>query len=177
VRLSDGTTRTIKLTPTVRNGESVIEFKDTGHRSYMGMIRVRSGGHANGNLMVHIHDLGDLDAARAEWLTRLTSASPVLPPGTSLLSMPDFVPAEFTHGIEILNDNTTPMQFVVDVLSAHVGLSPEDSNQIMLAIHRKGGALIPTLSLVEAERIAAHITAEAAKQRYPLKCRPVTINP
>jgi ATP-dependent Clp protease adapter protein ClpS len=100
VRLSDGTTRTIELTPMVRDGESVIEFKDTGHRSYMGMIRVRTGGHTN-----------------------------------------------------------------------------EDSNQTMLAIHKKGGALIPTLSLTEAERIAAQITAEAAKQGYPLKCRPVTVDP
>lgn len=173
--LSDGSERTIQLTPVIRNGAAVIEYKDTGRRSFMGMIRVRTGAHTNGNLMLHVHDLGDLEAARAEWLSRHTSASPTLPIGSSLLSMPDFVPAGFIQGIEILNDNTTPMKFVVDALSAHLSLSAEESNQTMLAIHTRGGVLIPTLSFTEAERIAALITADAAKQGYPLMCRPVRI--
>ena len=175
VTLSDGRNRAIELTAMIRNGERVIEFKDTGHRSYMAMLRVQSGAHTSGNLMVQIHDLDDLDAAKAEWLARRTSGSPVLAPGTSLLSRPDLVPAGFTQGIEILNDNATPMEFVVDVLSAHVGLDLKDSTQTMLAIHTRGGVLVPTASLQEAERIAAQITAEAAKKGYPLKCRAVSI--
>jgi hypothetical protein len=31
---------------------------------------------------------------------------------TSLITIPRFVPAGFVHGIEILNDNSTPMEFV-----------------------------------------------------------------
>jgi ATP-dependent Clp protease adaptor protein ClpS len=175
VSLSDGRTRTIQLTPMIRKGESVVEFKEADYRSYIGMIRVRTGGYTNGNLMVRIDDLDDLDAARAEWLSRHTSASPVLPSDTSLTSMPEFVPAGFTQGIEILNDNTTSMEFVVDVLSAYVSLSAEDSTQAMLAIHTRGGVLISMGSLAEAERIAAQISAEAAKRGYPLICRPVSI--
>jgi ATP-dependent Clp protease adapter protein ClpS len=45
----------------------------------------------------------------------------------------------------------------------------------MLAVHTRGGVLIPTTSLQEAERIAALISAEAAKKGYPLKCRAVSI--
>ena len=175
VTLSDGRTRAVQLTPMIRNGERVIEFKDTGHRSYVRMVRLQTGAHTIGNLMVQIHDLDDLDAAQAEWLSRHTSASPVLPAGTSLLSMPDFVPAGFVQGVEILNDNTTSMEFVVGVLSAHVGLSAEDANQTMLAVHTRGGVLIPTTSLAEAERIAAQITGDAAKQGYSLRCRAVSI--
>jgi ATP-dependent Clp protease adapter protein ClpS len=45
----------------------------------------------------------------------------------------------------------------------------------MVQIHRRGGALIPTPSLADAQQIAAQITAEASKQGYPLVCRPVSI--
>ena len=174
VSLSDGSTRTVELTPMMRDGSLVMELEDTGHRTYMGMIPVRTGAQTNGNLMVRILDLDDVHAARAEWRSRLP-ASPVLLPDTSLVSNPDFVPPGFTHGIEILNDNTTPMEFVVAVLSAHLGLSPEDSKGTMLAIHTRGGALIPTPSLADAQRIAAQITAEAAQLGYPLKCRSTSI--
>jgi ATP-dependent Clp protease adapter protein ClpS len=74
-----------------------------------------------------------------------------------------------------LNDNTTPMNFVVAILSAHLGLSPEDSKDTMLAIHTRGGALIPTPSLADAQRIAAQITAETAESGYPLVCRSTSI--
>jgi ATP-dependent Clp protease adapter protein ClpS len=174
VSLSDGSTRTVELTPMIREGRLVMELKDTGHCSYMGIIPVRTGGHTNGNLMFRIFDLDDVDATRAEWRSSLP-ASPVLPLDTSLVENPDFVPPGFTQGIEILNDNTTPMNFVVAILSAHLGLRPEDAKDTMLAIHTRGGALIPTSSLADAQRIAAQITAEAAESGYPLVCRSTSI--
>jgi len=175
VTLSDGTTRTLELTPAMRNGTPVLELKDTGHRNYMGVKRVLTGTQTNGKLMVRVFGLDEADLARPEWGSHAPSPSPVLPADSSLISMPDFVPAGFTQGIEILNNNTTPMEFVVEVLEAHLGLSAEDSTRAMLAIHTRGGVLIPTLSLTEAERIAAQIAAEAAKRDYPLICRPVSI--
>jgi len=164
VTLSDGSVRTVELTPMIRNGMPWVELNDTGARTYMGL----NGTTTNGRLMVQIRDL---DAMEAE--SRLQS--PVLQPATSLIAFPDFLPSGFTQGIEIFNDNITPMQFVVSVLCAHVGLSPEDASRTMLDIHARGGALLPTSSLAEAERIAAQISAEAANQNYPLVCRPVSI--
>jgi ATP-dependent Clp protease adapter protein ClpS len=165
VTLSDGTTRTVELTPTLRDGRVGMQFDDTGYRTHMGMLPVRNGSHTNGNLMVRILDLDDIPAAR------------VLPPGTSLTSIPELVPAGFTQGIEMLNDNATPMEFVAAVLGAHLGLNREASVHTMLAIHERGGALIATSSLAEAQRIAAQITAEAIKNGHPLMCRPVSIRP
>ena len=117
------------------------------------------------------------DAVRAEWQAwvQARSASRVLPSGASLISIPEFIPPGFVQGVEILNDNTTTMKFVAGLLSAHLGLSAQDSKETMLAIHRRGGALIPTASLEEAQRIAAEMTAEAAKHGYPLLCRAVSI--
>jgi hypothetical protein len=52
VTLSDGSTRTIELTPMIRNGRPVVELKDTGGRTYMG----RNGTTTNGKLIVQIRD-------------------------------------------------------------------------------------------------------------------------
>lgn len=50
VTMSDGRKRTIKLTPTVRDGEPMVEIDDTGHISYMGLESTKT----NGNLMVQL---------------------------------------------------------------------------------------------------------------------------
>jgi ATP-dependent Clp protease adapter protein ClpS len=167
VTLSDGSTRTIELTPIIRNGRPVVELKDTGGLTYMGL----NGTTTNGNLMVQIRDLDEAEAQARRELPE----SPVFPPGTALKDIPEFVPAGFAQGLEILNDNTTPMEFVVSVLGSCVGLSPEDSYSTMLGIHAKGGALLPTSSLDEAQRIAARLTEEAVKHGYPLACSAVSI--
>lgn len=51
VTMSDGQTRDIKLTPTVRDGKPLIEINDTGQISYMGL---EGGAKTNGNLMVQL---------------------------------------------------------------------------------------------------------------------------
>lgn len=66
VTLSDGTTRTVELTPVMRDGRPAVEFVDTGHRTYMGLAPVPAGTHTNGTLMVQIIDLGDIGTASAE---------------------------------------------------------------------------------------------------------------
>jgi ATP-dependent Clp protease adapter protein ClpS len=169
VTLSDGTTRTLELTATIRAGEPYVELRDSGHVSYMGP----NGTTINGNLMIAIRDL---DAMEAEAQRRARWSPPVLPPNTSLTTLPEFISAGFTQGIEILNDNTTPMHFVTSVLSSCLGLNTEDAERTMLNIHTRGGALIPTHCVADAEAIAAHIAAEAAKCGYPLACRAVRID-
>lgn len=171
VSLSDGTTHTVELTPMIRDGLPVVEIKGVGALSYMGTVNSTK---SCGRLMVQV---AGYDAVRAEWhaWVQARSGSRVLPPDASLISIPEFIPPGFVRGVEILNDNTTTMKFVADLLSAHLGLSAQDSKETMLAIHRRGGALIPTASLEEARRIAAEMRAEAAKHGYPLVCRAVSI--
>jgi hypothetical protein len=50
--LSDGSHRTVELTPMVHNGMQVVELKDTGGLSYMSL----SGTTTNGQLMVQVRD-------------------------------------------------------------------------------------------------------------------------
>jgi ATP-dependent Clp protease adapter protein ClpS len=97
----------------------------------------------------------------------------LLPPDTSLLTLPKFVPAGFQQGVEILNDNATPMEFVVQELGTHFGLSQQESVRIMLNIHTRGGALLSVPSMEAAEKAAAAITDAARKLKHPLVCRAV----
>lgn len=162
VTLSDGTTRQVELTPATRDGATVMQFAGG---NALGLARVRSGTQVNGNLMVQVIDLDDLPQAT------------VLPPETSLASMPEFMPTGFSQGIEIFNDHVTPMEFVVELLKAHLGMSAQASQHAMLAIHTRGGALLPTATSEEGRRIADQITMEARRRGYPLRCRPVSIGP
>ena len=98
----------------------------------------------------------------------------VLPRDTSLVSRPDFIPAGFHDGIEILNGNSTPMKLVVSVLESHVGMKRSEAIRTMLRIHERGGVLLPTSSASEAKRIAEAISAEVAKRNHLLVCRAVT---
>ncbi len=106
---------------------------------------------------------------------RTPGQSQVFPPETSLLTIPKFVPPGFVSGIEILNDNTTPMEFVVSILRAHLGLTEKDAMRTMLAIHEQGGVLLAMPSLVEARRIAEAVSVEAAKHNHSLICRAVSV--
>src|SRR4029077_5539494 len=78
----------------------------------------------------------------------------VLPRDTALVNLPDFIPPGFHFGVEILNDDSTPMQFVVSVLESLVGLGRTEAVRTMLEIHKRGGALLSTHSADEAKRIA-----------------------
>jgi ATP-dependent Clp protease adapter protein ClpS len=98
----------------------------------------------------------------------------VLPAGTSLVALQGFLPSGFKHGVEILNDDETPMEFVVWTLNKHVGLDNTSAVRAMLQIHSRGGALLPLASSEEAERVASQVIEHARARTYPLRCRAVS---
>jgi ATP-dependent Clp protease adapter protein ClpS len=100
----------------------------------------------------------------------LPDTSATFAPETRLVRVRGFQPEGFTSGIEILNDNTTPMEFVVTTLSRNLEMSQEEAIKLMLEIHAKGGALVP-LSPSRAETVAAAIAGEAKAAGHPLVCR------
>jgi ATP-dependent Clp protease adapter protein ClpS len=98
----------------------------------------------------------------------------ILPPETSLMALDGFMPAGFECGVEMLNDNLTPMEFVVSALRDKLGLPEQAAIRSMLEIHMKGGVLLPTSTPEEAARIADAVTAEARALNHPLVCRAVS---
>jgi ATP-dependent Clp protease adapter protein ClpS len=99
--------------------------------------------------------------------------SRVFPPETHLYSMRELVPDGFIVGVEILNDNTTPMDLVVAVLMTHLRLEREKAIHLMLAIHQKGGVLLPLTDLEEAKTVADGIARDAHERGHNLICRAV----
>jgi ATP-dependent Clp protease adapter protein ClpS len=111
------------------------------------------------------------------WLSALfrPATGLILPPGTSLIHVEGMIPLGFRCGLEILNDDKTPMLFVVSVLRSRVSLSNEDAHRTMLTIHERGGILLPIPSLEESRRIADAVTEDATKKHHPLVCRAVSV--
>ena len=91
----------------------------------------------------------------------------------SPLSIPELVPANFRCGVEVLNDNSTPMEFVVGILQAQLKLTYAESIVAMLDIHKRGGRLFPTANPADAERIAETISAASSARGHSLVCRVV----
>ncbi|MEO8673767.1 MAG: ATP-dependent Clp protease adaptor ClpS [Tahibacter sp.] len=99
--------------------------------------------------------------------------SPVYSTQTSLLTIAALVPPDFVTGVEIFNDNTTPMDFVVHVLTRHLQLDSHSAAQLMLAIHTHGGVLVPLVDRPSADAVALAITTDARANGYALLCRAV----
>ena len=70
----------------------------------------------------------------------------------------------------LLNDDGTPMEFVVVVLERFFGMSNLEANTHMLRIHRDGQAICGTYWCDEAKRKVADVLAFARKHKHPLQC-------
>lgn len=95
----------------------------------------------------------------------------LFPPDTRLHLLEEFSRAGVTTGLEILNDATTPMEFVVAVLMTHLDMDREGATAMMLDIHRNGGVLVPVDDVARSAAIAAAITSDAHEQGHQFVCR------
>jgi ATP-dependent Clp protease adaptor protein ClpS len=72
--------------------------------------------------------------------------------------------------ILLLNDDETPMDFVVWMLQYFFDLNFDEANKLMLRVHHEGKVVCGTCERDEAERRVSNILAFAAKHGHPLKC-------
>ncbi len=70
--------------------------------------------------------------------------------------------------VVMLNDDFTPMEFVVQVLQQFFGHSREKAVQIMLAVHQQGRATAGIYPAEIAETKTAQANAFARKNQHPL---------
>lgn len=69
----------------------------------------------------------------------------------------------------LLNDNYTPMDFVVGILERIFKKNPSEAVQIMLKVHNEGRALCGIYPKEIAETKVALTHEEARKEGHPLK--------
>lgn len=72
------------------------------------------------------------------------------------------------YKVILLNDDYTPMEFVVHVLESIFGLETELARQLMLAVHTQGSATIAIYPREIAETKSEHVNAYAQQNNYPL---------
>ena len=74
------------------------------------------------------------------------------------------------YKVLILNDDFTPMEFVVHVLERFFGLNHTQAFDIMLTVHKKGVAVVGVFSHEIAETKVAQVMDFAQRNQHPLQC-------
>lgn len=74
------------------------------------------------------------------------------------------------YKVMLLNDDFTPMEFVVLVLERFFGLSNAQSVEIMLTVHQKGIALVAVFPFEIAETKVTQVMDFARRHQHPLQC-------
>ncbi len=74
------------------------------------------------------------------------------------------------YKVLILNDDFTPMEFVVMVLERFFGMTHAQAFDIMLTVHKKGVAVVGVFSHEIAETKVAQVMDFAQCQQHPLQC-------
>ena len=74
------------------------------------------------------------------------------------------------YQVVMLNDDFTPMEFVVHVLERLFAMTHAQAIEIMLTVHRKGLAVVGAFSHEIAETKVAQVLELARRQQHPLQC-------
>ena len=74
------------------------------------------------------------------------------------------------YKVLMLNDDYTPMEFVVHVLERFFGKPHEEAIQIMLHVHRKGVGICGVFTYEVAETKVTQVVEYARRHQHPLQC-------
>jgi ATP-dependent Clp protease adaptor protein ClpS len=74
------------------------------------------------------------------------------------------------YRVILLNDDYTPMEFVVDVLQKIFGLDRTTATRVMLEVHTKGKGVCGVYTYEIAETKVAQVTGLAQQHQHPLLC-------
>jgi ATP-dependent Clp protease adaptor protein ClpS len=74
------------------------------------------------------------------------------------------------YKVILLNDDFTPMEFVVEVLQKFFRMSREKAVQIMLHVHTRGQGVCGVFTFDVAETKVTQVNDYAREHEHPLKC-------
>lgn len=72
--------------------------------------------------------------------------------------------------VVLINDDYTPMEFVVEVLESVFGMERNKATRVMLEVHTKGKGICGVFTYEIAETKVAQVTTIALQQQHPLLC-------
>jgi ATP-dependent Clp protease adaptor protein ClpS len=71
----------------------------------------------------------------------------------------------------LLNDDATPMEFVIDILVEIFKHNPDSANHIMMQVHETGSGIAGIYSFEIAEAKAVEATNQARTNGHPLQIK------
>ena len=74
------------------------------------------------------------------------------------------------YKVLLLNDDYTPMEFVVLVLQKFFGMTRERATQVMLKVHREGMGVCGVYPHDVASTKVQQVAGYARKHQHPLQC-------
>src|SRR5215212_558482 len=74
------------------------------------------------------------------------------------------------YKVLMLNDDYTPMEFVVHVLERFFNKNREEATRIMLHVHRRGVGICGVYTYEVAETKVTQVTDFARRHEHPLQC-------
>jgi len=74
------------------------------------------------------------------------------------------------YKVIMLNDDYTPMEFVVHVLERFFSKSREEATRIMLHVHQRGVGVCGVFTYEVAETKVTHVMDFARQHQHPLQC-------
>ena len=74
------------------------------------------------------------------------------------------------YKVLMLNDDYTPMEFVVHILERIFNKTQEEATQIMLHVHQKGVGVCGVFTYEVAETKAAQVMDLARQNQHPVQC-------
>ncbi|MGI9219865.1 MAG: ATP-dependent Clp protease adapter ClpS [Woeseiaceae bacterium] len=74
------------------------------------------------------------------------------------------------YRVVLINDDYTPMEFVVDVLETIFAMERTRATQVMLEVHTKGKGICGVFNFEIAETKVAQVSALAQQHQHPLLC-------
>lgn len=74
------------------------------------------------------------------------------------------------YRVLLLNDDFTPMEFVVDVLARFFSMNLEQATKVMLHVHQNGVGECGVFTYEVAETKVTQVMDHARKNQHPLQC-------
>jgi ATP-dependent Clp protease adaptor protein ClpS len=74
------------------------------------------------------------------------------------------------YKVVLLNDDFTPMDFVVEVLRMFFGMDHDRATQIMLNVHTRGKGVCGVYTFEIAETKVVQVNEFSRRNEHPLKC-------
>lgn len=74
------------------------------------------------------------------------------------------------YKVILMNDDYTPMEFVVQILAKFFSMDQEKATQIMLMVHTKGKAVCGEFSYQIAETKVEQVNDYSRQHQHPLLC-------